>query len=45
MRRVLPRHLKADVRWQGVMALNQADKRLLLPRRRLPTEAPDRFPR
>ena len=45
MRRVLPRHLKADVRWQGVLALNQADKRLLLPRRRLPTEAPDRFPR
>jgi hypothetical protein len=42
---MLPRHLRADVAWQGLMAINQVDKRLRLPRRRVPTETTDRFPR
>jgi len=45
VKRILPRHLKADVVWAGLMALYQVDKRVLLPRRRHATTTPDRFPR
>ncbi len=45
MKRILPRHLKARAAWAGIMALNEVDKRLRLPRRRQPTATPDRLPR
>ena len=45
MRHRRAQHLKADVLWKGIMAVNEADRRLRVPRRQHPTATADRFPR